>query len=99
MAKKKDEEVEETSTTSKKEVKSKPKKEVKTETPTINVEDNTVKTLLDWIDECEDSSFIFEKLMKHGYYQQYKTERELRKQDKFIPPKVTRSEFNRIMED
>lgn len=103
MAKKKEEVTEtvEDNATGKTEVKSKPKNtgRVKKQEPPKDASLLVEKTLLDCIDELEDSSFIFEKLVKHGYYQQYKEERELRKQNRFIPPSITVEEFNKIMED
>ena len=106
MAKKKEEEIIETiedNTTEKTEVKSKPTKtskaQKKQQTPKKEEEVVVKKTLLECIDELEDSTLIFEKLVQHNLYQQYKEERELRKQDRFIPPTINVDEFKRLMED
>lgn len=105
MARKKEEEpITEDNTTEKTEVKSKPTKTSKAQKtqPTPKKEEEEVvvkKTLLECIDELEDSTLIFEKLVKHNLYQQYKEERELRKQDRFIPPTINVDEFKRLMED
>lgn len=69
--------------------------------PSRKVEDKKEKTivkrtLLDLIDEMEDTSLIFEKLMRHGYYKQYKQERKLKEQGYNITPSITKEEFEKI---
>ena len=87
MAKKKQKEEEEVPVEETPVDESKPKK----------VEEKPVKkTLIDLIDEMEDSTLIFEKLMEHGYYNQYKNELRLKEQGRFVAPSMTVEEFNKI---
>ena len=76
----------------------KPKKvNPKKETKTKIVEESVKRTLLDLIDNMEDSSLIFEKLMRHGYYEQYQEERDLKNKGYKITPTITKEEFEKII--